>query len=151
MKYKILSIIFLILLIPLAVTAAIALASGLAQGGEQNQASLLPSQPFTYQGELLDDGQPEPGPCDFQFGLWDAPTLGSQVGMTQTLNSVLLENGRFTVLLNNDGQIGASPFDGQALWMAIGVDCPSGTGSYVSLTPRQPLKLRTMGWNYIEA
>jgi len=139
MKYKILSIIFLILLIPLAVTAAIALASGLVQGGEQNQASLLPSQPFTYQGELLDDGQPEPGPCDFQFGLWDAPTLGSQVGMTQTLNSVLLENGRFTVLLNNDSQIGASPFNGQALWMAIGVDCPSGTGSYVSLTPRQPL------------
>ena len=139
MKYKILLLILLILLIPLAVTAAIALASGLVQGGEQNQASLLPSQPFTYQGELLDDGQPESGPCDFQFGLWDATTLGSQVGITQTLNSVQLDNGRFTVLLNDDGQIGANPFDGQTLWLAIEVDCPSGTGSYVSLTPRQQL------------
>lgn len=139
MKYKNLFLILLILLIPLAVTAAIALASGLGQDRLQNHANLLPSQPFTYQGELLDDDQPEPGPCDFQFGLWDATTLGSQVGMTQTLTSIPLDSGRFSVVLNDDGQIGASPFDGQALWMAIDVDCPSGIGSYVSLTPRQRL------------
>jgi hypothetical protein len=139
MKYKIPMRILFLLIIPLTATVAIALGAGAVLSGEQNQADLLPSQPFSYQGELRDDGQPEPGPCDFQFGLWDAPTLGSQVGLTQTLNSVQLDNGRFTVLLNDDGQIGTNPFAGQALWLAIEVDCPSGTGSYVSLTPRQQL------------
>ncbi|HET6445044.1 MAG TPA: hypothetical protein VFI27_10745 [candidate division Zixibacteria bacterium] len=139
MKYKILLIILLLLIIPLTATVAIALGAGAVQSGKQNQANLLPNQPFTYQGELLDDGQPEPGPCDFQFGLWDAPDLGSQVGITQTLTNIPLDSGRFSVVLNDDGQIGASPFDGQALWMAIEVDCPSGAGSFVSLTPRQQL------------
>jgi len=76
MKYKIPLTILLLLIIPLTATVAIALGAGAVQSGKQNQANLLPSQPFTYQGELLDDGQPEPGPCDFQFGLWDAPDLG---------------------------------------------------------------------------
>ena len=139
MRYRIPLMILILFLIPLIAASAIALAANAARNEELSIESLSPSQPFSYQGELRDDGQPEPGPCDFQFGLWDAPELGSQVGITQTLTGVQLNDGRFTVLLNDTGQIGASPFAGQALWMAISVDCPTGSGNYVSLTPRQQL------------
>ena len=37
---------------------------------------------FTYQGRLDRDGQPFTGTCDFQFGLWDAASGGSQIGLT---------------------------------------------------------------------
>jgi hypothetical protein len=103
MKYKISLIILLILLIPLAVTAAIALASEAVQNDEGSQTNFLPGQAFTYQGQLLDDGQPEPGPCDFQFSLYGSPSLGDQLGITQTLTNVPLDSGRFTVLLNDGG------------------------------------------------
>jgi hypothetical protein len=139
MKQKITPIILFVLLLPLAATVAIALAAGSAQNTDAAGANLQQSQSFTYQGELMDDGSPEPGPCDFQFGLWDAPSLGSQVGLTQTLSSVQLVNGRFSVVLNDNDQIGASPFSGLPVWMAIAVDCPAGTGSPIALSPRQPL------------
>ena len=35
---------------------------------------------FTYQGRLDRDGSPFTGTCDFQFGLWDAASEGSQIG-----------------------------------------------------------------------
>jgi hypothetical protein len=79
-----------------------------------------------------------PGPCNFQFGLWNASSSGAQLGVTQTINSVPLNDGFFTVVVNEGGQFGAGPFDGNARWLAIEVQC-SGDGTYTALSPRQEL------------
>jgi len=138
MKNKKTLIVLLLLTIPLMSAVAIALAAGSFQNEDRRQANRIPSEVFSYQGELMNGDEPETGPCDFHFGLWDSFELGSQVGVTQTLGSVLLDNGRFTVQLNDSHQFGIHPFDGAARYLAIEVDCPSG-GAFVPLSPRQPL------------
>jgi hypothetical protein len=90
---------------------------------------------FTYQGELQESGAPVTGSGDFQFSLWDALQGGSQIGATVSTNGVAVENGRFTASLD----FGAAAFDGDARWLEITVDYPSGTGSFTPLSPRQPL------------
>jgi len=139
MKTKTLLIILLALLIPTAAVVAMTMAAGTASTTSRTQENLVPNQVFTYQGELLNDDVTEPGPCDFQFGLWDELELGSQLGVTQTLNSVPLYDGRFTVQLNDNHQFGINSFDGSSRYLAIEVVCPSGSGAYVPLSPRQPL------------
>lgn len=93
---------------------------------------------FTYQGELQDNGVPLNNVCDFQFSLWDALNGGAQVGGTQT-SSVVVNDGRFALLLNHLNQFGSNPFSGDARWLEIAVRCPSGSGSYTTLSPRQAL------------
>ena len=139
MKNKKTLAILLLLTIPIISTVAIALAAGSFQRANQNQTNHIPSEVFTYQGELLDGNEPEPGPCDFGFSLWDSLELGSQIGITQTLSSVPLYDGRFTVQLNDSHQFDIHPFDGTPRYLAIEVDCPSGGGAFVPLSPRQPL------------
>ncbi|MFW5943315.1 MAG: hypothetical protein ACOCXI_16035, partial [Chloroflexota bacterium] len=94
---------------------------------------------FTYQGELVDEGQPVDAVCDFQFSLWDAPDGGSQVGATQTSEDVTVAGGRFNVLVNDADQFGSDAFNGDARWLHIDVRCPTGSGDYTPLDPRQPL------------
>jgi len=139
MRFKTLLIILLALLLPTAAVVAMTMAAGTASTTRRTQESLVPNQVFTYQGELLNDDVPEPGPCDFQFGLWDDLASGSQLGVTQTLNSVPLYDGRFTVQLNDSQQFGINSFDGSSRYLAIAVVCPSGSSMYVPLSPRQPL------------
>ena len=86
----------------------------------------------TYQGQLKQDGVPANGNLDMQFRLFDAATLGNQVGNPVTVNGVAVPNGLFTVTLNADGQFGPSAFNGEQRWLQITVD---GT----TLTPRQAL------------
>jgi len=88
----------------------------------------------TYQGRLADNGSPANGSYDFEFRLWDAATLGSQVGSTVTREDVVVSDGLFVV----DLSFGAS-FQGQALWLAISVRPGSSTGPYTALSPRQPI------------
>jgi hypothetical protein len=90
---------------------------------------------FTYQGELLELGAPVTGPGDFQFSLWDAVSGGAQIGATVPASAIAVEDGRFTASLD----FGAAAFDGDARWLEIAVDYPSGTGSFTTLSPRQPL------------
>ena len=96
------------------------------------QATLSTS--FTYQGELQTASGPVSGTCDFQFGLWDDPASGMLVGNTQTASSVSVRDGRFAVQLDF-----GSAFTGDARYLQIAVRCPAGSGSYTTLTPRQPL------------
>ncbi|HSM58054.1 MAG TPA: hypothetical protein VK879_18000 [Candidatus Sulfomarinibacteraceae bacterium] len=93
---------------------------------------------FTYQGELVDDGQPVDDVCDFQFSLWD-DDAGSQIGTTQTSEGVTVAGGRFNVRVNDGNQFGNEAFDGDARWLQIDVRCPTGSGGYTTLDPRQPL------------
>ncbi len=89
---------------------------------------------FTYQGQVTSGGSSANGQFDFQFALRDAATLGNAVGTTQTVASVTVSNGLFTVPLD----FGASAFDGSARWLEIGVR-PSGGGAFSILSPRQQI------------
>jgi trimeric autotransporter adhesin len=84
---------------------------------------------FTYQGQLKSSGSPVNGSCTFGFGLWNASSGGAQLGITQTVTTTV-NNGLFTVLLNDSGQFGGSAFTGDARYLGSGVKC----GSESSLT-----------------
>jgi hypothetical protein len=87
---------------------------------------------FSYQGQLKQGGAPANGNLDIEFRLFDAATLGNQVGNTVTLNGVAVSNGLFTVTLNSAGEFGPSAFNGEQRWLQITVD-------ESTLTPRQAL------------
>ena len=63
---------------------------------------------FTYQGRLTDGGTAANGNYDLQFALFDSLSGGAQVGSTQTLNTVAVSIGVFTVSLD----FGANAFTG---------------------------------------
>src|SRR5438552_3022033 len=89
---------------------------------------------FTYQGRLTDSGTAANGNYDLQFALWDSASGGTQIGSTQTLNTVAVTGGVFTVSLD----FGASSFTGANRFLEISAR-PSGAGSFTLLTPRQPV------------
>src|SRR6266511_3540883 len=89
---------------------------------------------FTYQGRLTDGGTAANGNYDLQFVLFDSLSGGAQVGSTQTLNTVAVSNGVFTVSLD----FGANSFPGANRFLEISVR-PSGSGSFTLLTPRQEI------------
>ena len=88
---------------------------------------------FTYQGRLTQDGSPISASCDLQFGLYDAASGGSQIGSTLSKTGVSVSKGLFTVSLD----FGSGAFSGDARWLDVAVRCPTGSGSYTTLTPRQ--------------
>jgi hypothetical protein len=104
---------------------------------QQASASTQPLTPvgsgFTYQGRLLDGGNPANGTYDLRFTLFDALTGGSQVGSPLTLSSQTVTNGLFTVTLD----FGTTAFRGAARFMQIEVQ--HNGGGFVLLAPRQPL------------
>jgi hypothetical protein len=96
--------------------------------------ALSQSSNFTYQGRLTDGGAAATGNYDLQFALFDSQSGGTQVGTAVTLNAVAVSNGIFTVSLD----FGASSFTGANRFLEISAR-PSGVGSYVLLSPRQPV------------
>ncbi len=91
---------------------------------------------FTYQGQLQQSGSPLTDTVTMTFSLFDDLESGSQIGSTQTLNSVSVEDGLFQVMLD----FGGNAFESHERWLQITVD-----GEL--LTPRQritavPLALR---------
>jgi len=93
---------------------------------------------FTFQGQLTTGAGPVTSTCDFQFGLYDAASLGSQVGVTQTVSAVSVAGSLFTVVLNGSGQFGGRAFDGSGRWLALAVKCPPDS-AFTPLAPRQAL------------
>ncbi len=89
---------------------------------------------FTYQGNLIQAGQAANAPHDFEFRLFNAATGGAQQGPTVTLDDVGVTNGLFLAPLD----FGAN-FPGADRFLQIAVRPGDSTGSYTTLTPRQPL------------
>lgn len=89
---------------------------------------------FTYQGRLDDGGKPANGIYDLRFGLYDAATLGTEVG-TITNTATAVSNGLFTVTLD----FGSLFFNGYARWLGIGVLTNGALTEFAMLSPRQPL------------
>lgn len=124
----------------IAVSIVLAVALMLSVGGviAQEQAPQSPQSAigtaFTYQGQLKNASGPVTGMCDLAFRLYDAVSVGNQVGNAIT-STVPITNGFFTVQLD----FGVNAFTGEARWLDIAVRCPAGSGDYVTLTPRQSL------------
>jgi hypothetical protein len=119
-----------VVLTGLVLTLAVSVSLGLAQESEPqtevaSQAAF--GTAFTYQGYLAQDDDPVNGICDFQFGLWDADSGGSQMGITQTVSTVEVDNGYFSAELNGNGEFGSNAFTGEARHLAIGVQCSDDT------------------------
>jgi hypothetical protein len=80
-----------------------------------------------------------------QFALWDSLTVGLQIGSTQTVSSVSVANGIFTVTLD----FGATAFPGSSRFLEISTRA-TGAGSFTLLSPRQqltstPYAVRSLG------
>ncbi len=118
------------------VAAALVLFPLTALAGSGASASLIGvGTAFTYRGQLSQSGAPYTGPCDFEFNLWDVASAGVQIGATQTSANVPVANGAFAVSLD----FGPGAFNGDGRWLETSVRCPSGSGSYTQLSPRQAL------------
>src|SRR6266849_3686026 len=90
---------------------------------------------FTYQGRLLDKGEPASGLYDLRFTLYPGSSGGSPAGSVLTNASVGVSNGLFTATLDFGGGI----FDGTAYWLEIGVRTNGSLAAFTPLVPRQPL------------
>jgi hypothetical protein len=86
---------------------------------------------FTYQGSLKDNAVPANANYDFEFALFDAPSGGSQLGVTIAKNAVLVTNGIFAVNLDFGNQ-----FPGANRYLEIRVKM-TGQANLTTLTPRQ--------------
>jgi hypothetical protein len=115
-------------LIPVTIAALLA-----AAGSTLGQS---PGTTFTYQGELKQSGSTVTGLADLKFRLYTASTGGTQIGSELSLPSASLTSGRFSA----DLDFGAPAFAGQARYLEIDVRFPAGSGTYTTLSPRQPVR-----------
>lgn len=94
-----------------------------------------PATAFTLQGTLSDGDQLASGDFDFRVELQSAPTGGASVAPPVTIGEVTVVNGRYAFVVD----FGLGPFDGQALWLEMGVRDGSDTGPFDILAPRTPM------------
>ncbi|PCI09929.1 hypothetical protein COB72_04845 [bacterium] len=97
-------------------------------------AMVANAEPFTYQGQLKDGGQPANGAYDLVFQLMDAPIGGSIVGLSESLEDVDVVDGVFQVFIDFN-----TAFDGSPRWISVAVRDGASTGFYNTLLPRQLL------------
>jgi hypothetical protein len=88
---------------------------------------------FTYQGQVVQSGSPVNGSCDVQFSLFPVVSGGVQIGSTLTQNNVTVTNGVFTTQLD----FGGTAFDGSDRFLQLAARCPTGSGGFNTLSPRQ--------------
>jgi len=88
---------------------------------------------FTYQGRLTDTNLAANGVYDFEFRLYDQSS--AQIGTTLTREDVAVTHGVFTVTLD----FGVAAFIGQPRSMEIAVRPGASSGSFSTLSPRQPI------------
>lgn len=89
---------------------------------------------FTFQGELRKGGLPYTGSADLVLRMYDAPTLGNQVGGDVAIAGASVTNGLFVVTPD----FGPGAFNGNARWLEVAVQTP-GDDAYTTLDPRQAL------------
>ncbi len=90
----------------------------------------------TYQGRLIDAGQPALGAFDIDFVLFEQAVGGTAIASQSRL--VAIDAGDGGVFTVNDLVFGPALVDGRDLWLEVRV-APDGGGPATTLTPRQPL------------
>jgi hypothetical protein len=101
-------------------------------------ASALAGTAITYQGQLQHSDAPANLTCNFKFSIWDAVSNGSSLSSEQTINSVEVVNGHFTVQVDF-----GTPFTTPMPWLQTAIQC-NGDTSYTTLAPRQKLSALTI-------
>jgi photosystem II stability/assembly factor-like uncharacterized protein len=104
--------------------ASIWLLASVASGHAQGTA-------FTYQGQLMNNGQVANGNYDIIFTLFRTNQAGSATAPGQTNLNTPVSNGLFQVMLN----FGAV-FNGSNYWLELAVRT-NGNGAFTTLEPRQ--------------
>src|SRR5262245_20484443 len=96
------------------------------------------STAFTYQGRLQNGGAPATGVHDFRFRLFDAASGGSQVGVTQCIDNLAVNQGLFTATVDFGPQFvtPAQRFIEIDVRGDTGLTCGDATG-FQTLSPRQ--------------
>ena len=91
---------------------------------------------FTYQGQLASSGAPVTGDFNFKFTLYPAAQTNGTTPVSGSLTNydVGVTNGLFITTLD----FGQSVFNGQYLWLQIGV-CTNGSTNFAMLSPLQPV------------
>jgi len=89
---------------------------------------------ITYQGRLMEEGQPADGPYDFEFKLFDANEGGAQKGAAIDVNDLDVIEGYFSVALD----FGSNVFDGNSVWLEVTVMQADGSDP-CTLMPRHEL------------
>lgn len=112
-----------------------ALAWFVGSAGDLAVAGPPVSEVITYQGQLSDAGAPATGAYDFQFSLYDAVVVGSQISITLPRNNVDVAKGLFVVGLDWP----TSVFDGSDRYLEVEVRPSASSGAYTMLSPRQAL------------
>jgi len=87
---------------------------------------------ISYQGKLNAGTGPASGNYDMTFSVWNASAGGALIGGPITNNSVVVNNGVFSLSLD----FGADVFNGASSWLEIAVRT-NGGGSFTTLSPRQ--------------
>jgi hypothetical protein len=87
---------------------------------------------FTYQGRLNDSGAPANGVFDFVFSLYSSPTNDVPIYSGVLNDNVTVTNGLFTTLID----FGTNLFQGDELWLEVGVRPGDETGDVTLLQPR---------------
>ena len=91
---------------------------------------------FSYQGQLLEAGNPVTDVVAMRFSLWNAAAAGLQLGTDYSAMSVDVVEGLFTVQIDSS-YFDPNGFNGDPRWLEIEVyDIGSG---WVTLSPRQPV------------
>jgi hypothetical protein len=94
---------------------------------------------FTYQGRFTDSTLPQPtnSSYEMQYKLFDTSTVGTglQNGTTQTVSSVSVINGIFTVQLD----FGGGAFRANSIFIEIGVRPVGSAAAFTVLGPRQQI------------
>ena len=91
---------------------------------------------FSYQGYLEDASGPVNDTCDVRFTLYGSLTGTDLIGSSFTEPGVEITDGVFTV---PSIDFGVTAFNGEERYLRIGVRCPTITGTFEYLTPRQPV------------
>lgn len=98
------------------------------------------STAFTYQGQLMDAGQPAAGLHDFRFTLFDAPSGGAQVGTSQCADNIVVSDGLFAAAIDFGEQFAttSSRFLQVEVRADTGLSCANPAG-FVTLADRQTI------------
>jgi len=88
---------------------------------------------MSHQGRLMDSsGVPLDGAYDLEFGIWGAPSSGTEV-WNEVQTSVSFDNGYYNVDLGAVTPMNPGDFDGSDLWLSIAVDGGADLGNRVQL------------------
>lgn len=90
---------------------------------------------FTYQGRLAQNEINATGVYDLRFAIYDFEVGGNLIAGPLQLSSVRVNNGLFAATLD----FGANVFNGNPLWLEVGVRTNGSLAVHQRLLPRQPI------------